>query len=468
MKRNDCFRYQQMGLGEDILRRKLWGDLKGAARLIDLRLADPATPEELRASLLLQKEMLRRLPKDYPYSRQEAMAIIRSRIPDFTPEEFQQRMDLGQIGWIYLEGQERFFDRFYPTLCKTDPSFARRAGEALSGAESAKAGERGAHLLNEAMARMKEEGSLSRRITIRAGLRLKEEHFTPGMHLLAHLPVPIPCAEQSEVVIHPISPAGAVIDPEDAPQRTVHWEGTFRENPVFQVEYSYLRRASYHAVEAIAPSGAQPGFLTGEEMPHIRFTPYLRSLAQSLTRGAEGPLEKARRFYDFITLNMTYTFMPAYFVLENIPENCARTMTGDCGVFALLFLTLCRIAGIPAQWQSGLAAEPGFCGGHDWVRFYIAPYGWLFADPSYGVASRRQGNEERRQFYFGNLDPYRMTANSAFQAPFLCDKEGWRADPYDNQVGEVESAGRGYDFDEFDRWKEVLACTPPEEKEEPT
>lgn len=47
-------------------------------------------------------------------------------------------------------------------------------------------------------------------------------------------------------------------------------------------------------------------------------------------------LERARIFYDFITLNMKYTFMPAYFILENIAEAAARSYTGDCGVFALL------------------------------------------------------------------------------------------------------------------------------------
>ena len=44
--------------------------------------------------------------------------------------------------------------------------------------------------------------------------------------------------------------------------------------------------------------------------------------------------------------------------MEKIPETCALGLTGDCGVLALLFLTLCRCAGIPAQWQSGLTAEP--------------------------------------------------------------------------------------------------------------
>ena len=184
----------------------------------------------------------------------------------------------------------------------------------------------------------------------------------------------------------------------------------------------------------------------------------VRALVQALTEGVDSLLERARIFYDFITLNMKYTFMPAYFILENIAEAAARSYTGDCGVFALLFVTLCRCAGIPAQWQSGLTAEPDFCGGHDWARFYIAPYGWLYADPSYGIAAVRARNETRRRFYFGNLDAYRMVANNAFQAPFTVPKQHWRADPYDNQVGEIETAERGLGYGEFERSKEVLLC----------
>ena len=95
---------------------------------------------------------------------------------------------------------------------------------------------------------------------------------------------------------------------------------------------------------------------------------------------------------------------------------------------------------------------------HDWVRFYIAPYGWLYADTSYGTAAVRAENEERRKFYFGNLDPYRMVANNAFQQGFTVEKQQWRADPYDNQVGEMESAHRGFAFPEYERSKEILLC----------
>ena len=155
---------------------------------------------------------------------------------------------------------------------------------------------------------------------------------------------------------------------------------------------------------------------------------------------------------------MNYTFMPSYFLMENIAETCARDFNGDCGVFALLFLTLCRCVGIPARWESGFAAEPDFIGGHDWVQFYVEPHGWLYADTSFGISAHRNGNEERRKFYFGNLDPYRMVANSDFMVSFLTEKQHWRADPYDNQVGEMETDSHGLTYGEFIRTKEVLSC----------
>lgn len=51
-----------------------------------------------------------------------------------------------------------------------------------------------------------------------------------------------------------------------------------------------------------------------------------------------------------------------------------------------------------------------------------------------------------------------MVANSAFQAPFTTLKEQMRADPYDNQLGEIETDQRGFSFDEYIRFKEILLC----------
>ncbi|MFU1825049.1 transglutaminase-like domain-containing protein, partial [Enterococcus faecium] len=83
-------------------------------------------------------------------------------------------------------------------------------------------------------------------------------------------------------------------------------------------------------------------------LPHIRFTPYLRNLADEIVGDESNPLKKARLIYDFVTTKIHYSFMREYFTISNISEYAATNLKGDCGVQAILFITLCRIAGIPA------------------------------------------------------------------------------------------------------------------------
>lgn len=458
MNVNELYTYTQYGIPEDILQRKLHGDFAGAIALIERRLLDDNLAETLRGSLMAQKRICQMLPAEFPYSRSDALAIVREYIPSFTERELDTLIEKRRIRWIYVNGEIRIFDRFFSSLCKAIPEFGQRANVPLPGVESAQNGSPALVTLEQAHAQMRRDGSMTTHIRIRATVKLKDEHFHSGMFLRAHLPIPKGCPQQQDIKIEYLFPENGQIAPENALQRTICWEGTFQENTEFVVEYSYRHTARYQ--DAYHGSGL-PGvydFDIQEQAPHILFTPYIRQLCAELTSGMTDPLEKARAFYDFITRNMHYTYMPSYVVLENIAENCARNYTGDCGVFALLFVTLCRCAGIPAQWQSGLTAEPDFIGGHDWVRFYVEPYGWLFADPSYGVAAVRCGSEDRRQFYFGNLDPYRMVANSAFYAPFTIPKQHWRADPYDNQLGEIETTDRGFDYGDYERSKVLLTC----------
>lgn len=456
MNVHDLIAYQNIGLPEDILRRKLHGDFPGALRLIDRRLQDPKTNTALANSLRFHREMLLRLPGEFPYTKEEALALVRADIPDFTMAELEDLMDSRAIRWIYMGGKERIFGRFYDSILKAVPGMAQRAKAHLPGVESNTIPKE--NPLDAIIAKLKAQGSLSYKIRIRAALRLEDDQFTPGMFLRAHLPIPADCSQQRDIRIEALSPAGGALSPADAPQRTVCWEKTMVENQPFSVTYSYCSTVSY--VDAYhghgLPSGAS--FDTEEKAPHIVFTPYIRALAGELTQGLTDPLEKARAFYDFITKNMQYTYMPDYFVLDQIAQTCALEYSGDCGVFALLFITLCRCVGIPAQWQSGNTAEPDYIGCHDWARFYAEPYGWLPVDPSYGVSAHRQGCEERRQFYFGNLDPFRMIANREFQADFTIPKAHWRSDPYDNQSGELETTDRGFTGSQFTPTKEILCC----------
>ncbi|MDY2855359.1 MAG: transglutaminase-like domain-containing protein, partial [Oliverpabstia sp.] len=424
MNENQYFSYLDVGLPEAVEKMKLCGELEAAVDCIDQRLACTNLPENLRYCLLAEREMIRRMPADFPYTRAEAMDIIRAEIPSYTEEEFDAAVACGQIRFIYLHGEMRIFNRFFSSMCKSVPEFRDRTKVALNGGESSGRGSKGDLRLNRSMRIMKEQGALANRITIRATVKVEDAAFKPGMLVRVHVPIAAACEQQSDIRIESMFPENGQIAPEDAEQRTVYWEENMQENHEFSVTYSYVHTAKWHDVETVLhgmpmsqgtmqdagsacceaaqrPSGVpelpclKPEALaeylkdTAELAPHIEFTPYIRALTEACAQGCTTPLEKAKSFYDFITKNFRYTYMPAYFTLDSIAENCARSFTGDCGVFALLFITMCRCAGIPAEWQSGFAAEPEFVGGHDWARFYAEPFGWLFADPSFGIGARR-------------------------------------------------------------------------------
>ena len=194
-----------------------------------------------------------------------------------------------------------------------------------------------------------------------------------------------------------------------------------------------------------------------EQQPHIRFTPFMKDLALTITEGLETPLEKARAIYEYITTKVTYSFVRCYFNIENLGEYAAMNRKGDCGLQGLMFITLCRCLGIPARWESGnefFNCEPG---SHDWAMVYLAPFGWLFVDPSYGGGAYRSGEIWRQRHYFGNLDPFRLPSNSQFQKQLDPPMTYFRDDPYDNQCGEIEYADGSLTGHEFTDTRKLVS-----------
>ncbi len=455
------FRYTDMEalcveLPEDIKKKKWHGDFEGAIRLIDLWL-EKDIPEQQKAKLRLERHILMILPKEYTLTFTEAFEQLQEIVPDITEEEFYQLKDEGKIDWMYVNGEERYFRRFLSTLRKVNPMIQARERVAHKEKDPIDVLEK--KELIDVIQKVKQTKTVTYEFRIRASVKIKEESFQKGL-VRVHIPLPITCQQVKNVRIVATSSDNYTIAEETAPQRTICFEEELTKNKEFFVEYEYEN--TVHYVEP-KPEEVKPVSLDlfqaelQEQLPHIRFTPYLTSLAHKLTKDETNPLLKAANIYDYITKKIEYSFMREYITIENIPEYAALGQKGDCGVQALLFITLCRIANIPARWQSGLYVTPYTAGSHDWAQFYIEPYGWLFADCSFGGSTVRDGDEERRRFYFGNLDPFRMPANSEFQMEFTPKKKFLRADPYDNQRGEVEYEDRGLRYYEFDSEKTIVS-----------
>lgn len=430
-----CVNSLSMPLPEDILKRKWAGDLEGAVAAIDLRLKGEL-PEMLRSRLQCERERIRRLPTQYPWNRAQALAKLRELVPGVTEEEFDALELSGRVDFIYVHGEKRYFVRFHKTLAKL-PEMMRKAGKTVSPKSA---------WLDPMIETIKAKGSLTRRIMLETSVYVDQDKFVPGEYL-AHLPFPAESAQQSQIELLSGDPDG--IGPADAPARTAWWRRTLTDWQKFTIRCRYVSRIVY-ADPLHQPAPASPLYPaalppTAEDLaergPFIRFTPYLRDLAARLSQGETTPVGKAWRFYEFVTTKVNYSFMRDYFQIDDLGEYCAVNLKGDCGLQALLFINLCRIAGIPARWQSGMSIDSDYVGSHDWAQFYLEGWGWLFADPSFGGSAYRSGSTERHQFYFGNLDPMRLAANREYQAPLIPEMHSLRVDPYDNQSGEMERIG---------------------------
>jgi len=435
-----CVDSLSMPLPEDILKRKWAGDFEGAIRAIDLRL-EKELPPMLRARLECERERLRRLPTQYPWNREQALEKLQSLIPNATSEDLENWELAGQVDFIYVKGEKRYFVRFHKTLAK-DPIQMRKMGKIIPQEDT---------WLDPMIKTIKEKGQLKRRIVLDTSVYVDEDAFVPGEYL-AHLPFPAASAQQSEIELLAGDPDG--MGPEDAQARTLWWRRKLDRWQKFGARYAYTSCIKY-ADPLNAPAPEKPLYPhalppcaedLAEHGAFIRFTPYLRQLAADLSAGETTAAGKAWRFYEFVTTKVEYSFMRDYFQIDNLGEYCAINLKGDCGLQALLFIILCRIAGIPARWQSGMSIDDDYVGSHDWAQFYLEGWGWLFADPSFGGSAHRAGSKERHAFYFGNLDPMRMVANRQYQAPLEPEMHALRFDPYDNQSGEIELIGAEYPF----------------------
>lgn len=438
--------YLSYPLPPDIQRLFEAGEFERMERVIAARLLDMHVPKALHERLRFQLAIAKRIPKAYPYTQAQILERLQAQVKHFTPEELEALRDDGTLDWRYVNREVRFKDNCISSLLKTRAEYAARATDPRLAQNTALRH----RTLNEVIARMKTNGGARARFQLHEEMTIRSERLTPGEMLRIHLPLPAVGAQVTRGELLSASHAPKAIAPADAPQRTVYFELPYQPGMTVSAEVSYEIDAPYVKPKAEDVCADQPDFDTQQEAPHIVFTPYLRALAKEIIGDETNPLLKAHRIYDFITTQAVYRFMPPYLTVTNIPEYFLSGLRGDCGVQAITFVTLCRLCGIPAKWQAGLYTRPDSTGNHDWARFYIAPYGWLYADCSFGGSAYRAGALDRWNFYFGNLEPWRLPQCNAFQHDFDPPKRFLRCDPYDNQNGEAETLTRGLTGDEFD------------------
>lgn len=440
------------------------GELNKAGQLINEYLVENKSnlTEDNLTQLNFELERNKRITSDYRLSESGLYNMLCGLIRNFSKKEFLQWQNEGRFDILNLNGQKRFAASSKSNLFFRYPQLRKRRSDYKKDDPFAKSAL--AHIRKIKASNPGEDGvvRLSRKAQIYQSLTLKKGVVPAGKDLRCWLPYPAVSGTQDNIKLIGSFPAAKSIDNENSKSRSVYFETKSKVDQAvkFDVKYSYNAYSYYRKIDTdkvTNPNVNSPVYkeYTKEE-PHVIFSTTMLNQANSIAGAEDNPYLKAKKFYDWICDNIKYSYAVEYSTIRNISEYTLKRKYGDCGQEALLFITLCRISGIPARWQSGFLTFPNKQIPHDWAQVYVEPYGWIPVDPYMGTyftsvtdELTKDERKEVRDFYFGNIDYYRMVANTGHSQTLSPAKNHFRSDNVDFQRGEIETTDKNFYFNDW-------------------
>ncbi len=411
-----------------------------------------------------EEDLHQRVLIDFRLSESQVKEYIRKYIPDVTDSMMRQWEESKALECMVIDGERRYFRQAGPNLFRVDSAcYNIKVGcEGVSLSESERVNR---EHLPEVMTAVKKEGKAivaPQRMRVTYTLTVDSNAVPHGETVRCWLPFPRrDQRRQTGVKLIRASEYAYEIAPDSCKHSTLYMEKKARVGypTVFSETFEYTSSAEWHSLkpECILPydtSSALYKEYTSERETHIRFTPRIRQLAANLTAGESNPLLKAQRIFRWVNDKFPWASAREYSTIENIPEYVLENRRGDCGQVSLLFITLCRCAGIPAHFQSGFMMHPGERNLHDWAEIYFEGIGWAPVDQSFGIPSFAR-NLEEQMFFCGGIDSWRMIVNSDYSMPLVPEKKFPRSETVDFQRGEVEWEGGNLYFPHWNYRMEV-------------
>ena len=439
------------------------GDFKGASRELTEALRSKSLSPISFKAIEFELDRLERIRKDYPFTKDGLFAAAVKSVRDLTREEFEQWIAEGRFDVREIDGERKFMVSSVSNLYFRYPELEPRRMPPKDRTNYERGVLQAARSITKAVDGSGKPYVLPKQFHVAMRVTAKSNAVPANEVIRAWLPIPREYPFQSGFKLTETSSPVKHLDLGTSAVRSLHLEQTAKSNAPteFRVEYDYTRHGVRFDLrpERVRPCDTNDPALRPflQEAPHVVFTPEMQALSKQIADGVTNDYVKARKFYDWIAENIKYSYALEYSTIRNISEYCRSNGYGDCGQEALLFITLCRMNGIPARWQSGWATIPGGKTIHDWSEIYLEPYGWLPVDPYMGIWATRysrvlSGSEKRevRDFYFGGLDQWRMIANSDHNQTLVPAKNTFRSDTVDFQRGELEWGTNNIYFDQFD------------------
>lgn len=431
------------------------GQFKAAEAAIAHALARPDLDRKTRDALLFQRERMRRIRMDFSLDADAVKARLRARIPDLTEAEFARWAARGLLEHQVIDGRLLYFNRSPSNLFRlSEEARARRSVQTplVDGPmETPNAHHRA---VRKASLAANSVSVLPERVRVTQSLTVNADAVPDGETVRAWIPLPRRNpGQQEDIRLLASRPAKHTIAPESVMQRTVYLEKKAEAGKPtdFSIEYELTVFNQYHEVDAdsVVPATITPALApyVSERPPHIVFDDSVRLFSAQIVGDEKNPWHIAKKLFTAVD-SIPWAGAREYSTITNIGNYALHAGHADCGQQTLLLMTLLRLNGIPARWQSGMVYSDGeYWNLHDWGWFYIAPYGWMPMDVTFG---RFEEAPEVEWFYLGGLDAWRIAFNDGFGTNFNPPKQHFRSETVDSQRGEAEWDGGNLYFDQWD------------------
>ena len=415
-----------------------------------------------RLEIIFEIERLERIKKDFTRSSAEVIDYIKKYIPGVTDKDLEKWEKEKSLEYMIIDGQKKYFNQAAYNLFLINEE-AKKIKQEKEKPKKPELYNR-VEGVREIIKLAKEEGCKyvkPTRVRIKYSLSVNKDAVPEGKIIRCWLPFPREIMNR-QADIKPVSafPERYILsDNRDYLQRTIYFEAPAvkGQKTTFEVIFEYTGYAFYNKIN---PGEVKPVQLNEElkpfvqeRPPHIVFTKELKELSKKIVGQEANPHKIAQKIFKWIHDNIPWASARDYSTIRNISKYCYQNMHGDCGIQTILFMTLCRINGIPTKWQSGWTTTPGRAGMHDWGEIYFEPYGWLPVDATYGLLDSE--DDDVKWFYLGNMENFRLIVNDDYTQPLYPAKIYPRSDTVDFQRGEVEWEGGNLFFDQWDYYYEV-------------
>ena len=431
------------------------GRFAEAGHAIDAALARADVEATTVDGLRFERERMRRILLDFTLTADEVQAAVRERIPDLADAEFQAWDAAGLFERMTIDGRTLYFNRSpYNLFRLSDEALARRARQVPLSEGPMESPNAHHRAVVEAATATGDTSVSPRRVRVTQTLTVDADAVPAGETVRAWIPYPREIdGLQENIVLLSSVPGQHQVAPASTLQRTVYLEApaVAGEPTEFAITYELTRYARHHAIDpaSVVPTIVTPDLAPhlAEQPPHVVFTDDLRAFSRRVVGDETNPYRVAQKLFAAVD-DIPWAGAREYSTISNISDYALKAGHADCGQQTLLLITLLRMNGIPARWQSGMVFSDGaYDNLHDWGLVYLAPHGWVPMDVTTG---RFEQAPELEWFYLGGVDAYRIAFNDEWGTPFEPAKAHYRSETVDSQRGEAEWDGGNLYFDQWD------------------